>query len=663
MMLYRLKYAPMEKTAGTPIPSNPKQWSAEITKALVNQHSYVDTRSSRIKFDKTDPDERTASGVIILDKKAAVPFTIRPNENTSKIELDPLDVIFSNGKFNHLNEFSYRQAVDGAPSIQQFPKGKGEYSKAPAGNEYTGDLTGDITPLEFSGYPNAMSGPRAMTMASCGLLSRVVRNDNDMAALGTILTNYSGIDGAAEALGLKDSLFNLRTGTKDPDLRSQAVQVLRRDDGQLVVSFDDGETRAISAIELKEILGNDAVQVMRELMNRGWSIIRDFPTVRSCEAPIINTLPSVIEQGGYHRLITTDGCAVNGIVATKMLTFDGQIESRQKVVLEGGGFDIGQGFIGTRIPEPLHGHPGGTSVLDAHGSGCFMDESFGSVMFTPSVRIHQVVELPGHPPMMIVDSLDTMERIGLVLAPHLVRPQPISKRHMSEYPMLPPKSYYLPSNLIWVETTHRVELADKTKRNSIKDPRPMVTLSKNAGRYELHGKTHTGDVHLRNMDEDEMRMKLASYGADDYAIEKACSLKSGQMSLWGLRKLGALSFTKKASISVNPRHIEKIRGAAGELLKSANEVLQTQNNEEMQDPKVMDAILSLQFVSEETLGEIVESLPLFEDVEDKLAKMVMAARHGERAIHEKGVSRALKGMGEAKTSIKTLAIELESREQ
>jgi hypothetical protein len=85
--------------------------------------------------------------------------------------------------------------------------------------------------------------------------------------------------------------------------------------------------------------------------------------------------------------------------------------------------------------------------------------------------------------------------------------------------------------------------------------------------------------------------------------------------------------------------------------------------ENLEDPRVMDRILSLQFVSDETLEELVDAEPLFEEVEDKVAKLLMAARQGEDSINEKATQRALKGIGMARNSLANLAVELESKER
>jgi hypothetical protein len=77
----------------------------------------------------------------------------------------------------------------------------------------------------------------------------------------------------------------------------------------------------------------------------------------------------------------------------------------------------------------------------------------------------------------------------------------------------------------------------------------------------------------------------------------------------------------------------------------------------------MDSALSLQLVSSENLDKVIEAEPNFMEVEDKLARMLVAARGGEAAIDERGVSRALKGMGDAIRSLKTLRMAMEDRKE
>lgn len=665
----------VEKIAGTRLPDDYNQWRSEVLKALVNQHPYIDTSQTKIVFQDVDTEEKTAWGVVIIDNKVAVVFSIRPNKDTGNIELDPLDVMFSDGKFKYLSEDSFKRAIDSQQPGRVYPENteEEEYGNLPPENEYVGDLTGDVTPLEYSGYPAAYGGPRAMTMASCGVISRVIRDDRDVNRLFNLLSNYDGINAAAEAVGLDDSLENLRSGVEPTPFGSEMAHIFQRDDGQLMVAFKNGETKSLSAIDLKQMFPDNHKNILRKVLGRGWAIVRNFPTAKSVEAPVINTLPSPLEEGGWCRLLRPDGEKVNGVAAMKVVDFDGRNIRKQKVITEDNEYATGKAFLGVRMTEDPDDHPVIESSLDPGKVGCFLNESFDPTM-TPNVRIEHVTEMPDEPIQIEAMRPGSGESIGLVVADSIVKPHRIDPRFTSDYDV-PTPAYYIPSHMSFVECgPGETELADKGKKNSIQSPddRAQAKLFKNANLYTISGDTEHGEITLQNMDEKEARTKLARLGADDHAIEKAMDMEDREeMGLYGLRVHDRIKLAEqKSPIEDLPRDLVEnqvhiIKEAADAAIEGANAVINQggRGQEALQDNESLNSLLSLQFVSEETLDELVESLPLFEEVEDRLGKLLMASRQGEDSIHEKGVQRALRGIGEAKKSLRTLAIELESREQ
>ena len=673
MRLYQKRYQPLVKLAGTKISKNPQQWGAEVLKALASQHPYVDESDVDIKVNYMDPEEKRAFGVVIVAGRAAVVFSIGPSEQTGQIELNPLDVMFvpnkdgDDGQFRHLSEFSFRDAIDQGGVGDVFPKGDGEsYSQLPPSNEYIGDMTGDVTPLEWSSY-DSMGGGNAMRTAGSGLLSCMLRDRTEVTTLSDLLDSHHGIGRAAKRLGLRDSLDNLLPEgdeTEDPFDTSPVVQIRKDDHNHLFVDFDGGETQPISAIELKELLHEEFKPMMREVMDRGWAFVRNFPTVRSPEVPMFNTLPTPIEEGGWHRVVTKSDKPVDGLVCTQMLDFDGGRLPRQKVICADGKFDEGKVALGSLAGEgklPVGTPRSGTL-------GCFLDESAGFVA-TPNIRITKTITLPDDGTVLVGTRMDTMQPIGLVLVDNLLKPQKVESGHYDQR-LIPDNAYYFPANLTFLELKDEsVGVVDATERDGISaksDKRPKATMRKNAGWYHLAGKVRGGHVNTGQVLEGEMRLKLASLGADDHAIERICEMGDGQMELRGLRrsrmKLASQDGLPRISAEVTNSVVRALKKCANDAMEGYNEAMQAEKPDPMEDPQALDAILSLQFVSDENLEEISEADNLFEMVEDKLARMLLAARQGEVSIHEKGVQRALKGIGEARKSIKTLNIELESRE-
>lgn len=677
MELFRPKYRPMEKTAGTKISQNPQQWPAEVQKALASQHPYIDDQEVDLKMNYLDPEEKRAFGAVIVHGKVAVLFSIRPGEQTGRVELDPLDVMFvpnedgSDGQFRHINEDSFREATRQDEVGDVYPESDDPYSKLPPGNEYIGDMTGDVTPLEWSGYPNSFGGSGAMRTAGCGLLSKVLKKDQDIDQLIRLLDTHNGVNRAATALGLRDSLAALEPeGDKqeNPFDTSGAVQIRRDKSNHMFVDFDKGGTQPISSVELKEILQERFQGVMRKVMKDGWAIIRDFPTVRSAEVPAFSVMPTEVEKGGWYRVVTKGGDMEPALVCTQMCDFDGQTIRSQKIISPEGKYDEGRVYTGVSTQERQY--PIGE--VRSGAKGCFLDESSGYVA-TPNIKIKRTTTMPDEGTVVIATRMDTMEDIGLVMVDNLLRPQRVMP---DDYPrgVVPENAYYFPRCFQFLETKGSLKGLDASETENLKkvqDKRPVATLRKNAGWYHLAGDIQGGSVNEPRMLEPQMRMKLASLGVDDYVIKKAAKMDEGQLELRGLRpsrfrapKTASLSIREAAKQSlVTRRALNEFEKSAAEAMAGYDEAMQAENPDPLEDPQTLDAILSLQFISDETLEEISDSDNLLEMTEDKLAKMLMAARQGEKSIHEKGVQRALQGVGEARKSLKTLQIELDHREQ
>ncbi|MFB6373595.1 MAG: hypothetical protein ABEN55_10870, partial [Bradymonadaceae bacterium] len=300
---------------------------------------------------------------------------------------------------------------------------------------------------------------------------------------------------------------------------------------------------------------------------------------------------------------------------------------------------------------------------------CFIREAFGQTEATPQLKIKKVVERGDHT-CIVANRLDTLETIGLCVIENLTRPESIRAGDETDEILPRGQSYYWPKHMDFVELGSRASLADEEDRvREGRDDRPIATLRKNANWYHLDGQTKTGSVQERMMDENEMRMKLAALSCDDQTIEKACEMEGGKMELRGLRPCRLKVASQDDPVSLPPaqrrqavRKLQKEAQKAMEGYDAAIERSQPKASEKAEDPDVMDTILSIQFVDEDTLREIVDSERVFRESEDKIARLLIAARRGVDGLHERGLKRALKGLGAVRDTLTTLKIELDSRE-
>lgn len=638
------KVREINKIAGVRLPENEKQWPAEVLKSLKSQHPYIDEGNIKIQFTRLDTSEDTAGGRVIVDKKIVLPFSIRKDEKSKKMELDPIDIMYADGQFKALNENSLIESMDN----QQVGRLEQKKDNVPSSNEYIGDQTGDVTPLEWSSYPAGFAGPRSTTAGS-GLLSYVVKNEQDVNRLFNALNTYENINSAAEAMGLRDSLENLKTGLEIRPSNVLVAHITKRRGLGYAVAFDNGDTRAVSARDLKAFLGEDFGPICRQIKQKGYAVYRNMPRAITADVSRMEMLPATVKLGGTYMMMHPDGNREKFHVFSEIIHFDGTVDKTYKAVSPRTlAYTTGKAFQGIRMSDDCSLPIG---VIEPGKKGFFVDENWGSNKASINIIIRQVVEMPDGLKVIVAQDEYTGRPIGLVPTPSILRPQEIPAYRRGEFPMLPEHSYYLPAHMSFVEVGDHIVLADKEARRHEK----TAHLKKNAGRFHLYGNTKDGQVDIRNMSADQMRLKLASYRLEDRIIDEASLMKEGEeKSLYNLQ-----SVAKKASKSkqnVIPRGLFRhLKTAAEDAIQAVNE-----SEEASSDPQIVDAVLSLQVMSDEAIEDLVGSEQIFIECEDKLARLLIAARQGQNAINEKAVQKALKGIGEARKSLKALALEMEA---
>lgn len=167
MISQPLFFAPTqhEKTAGYKMPANPKFWQGEIIRYLKSQHPYLPLEESEIDIRKLDATSGSAVGSVILSSQIAIPIIIKRPRPGSDPELSPMDVFFHKGRYQYLDPEAIKQLTH-KPQVGEPEKGK---SRAVGGNPYIGDMTGDATPLEYSGQASPFAGPYDGTKVSMDL--------------------------------------------------------------------------------------------------------------------------------------------------------------------------------------------------------------------------------------------------------------------------------------------------------------------------------------------------------------------------------------------------------------------------------------------------------------------------------------------------------------
>lgn len=145
---------------------------------------------------------------------------------------------------------------------------------------------------------------------------------------------------------------------------------------------------------------------------------------------------------------------------------------------------------------------------------------------------------------------------------------------------------------------------------------------------------------------------LIACSANNYEVENMNKLAAGQ-ELVLFSCLHAPASMQKIAGVISQQNIENAKAAQGlalDLLKEAAAI---------PDEPTVDAILSLGFLNKDNILEFIEAIPMYEEVASSLAKMLMSARLGFKAVNEAVVRKTMFGLVEILQvlhGVKSLAI-------
>ena len=215
-----LFFAPraMTKVAGYKLPQNPRFWQSEIIRYLKSQHPYLLLDSAEIDMRRMDAVKGAAVGSVILGQELAIPIIIKRPRPGADPELSPMDVFYHKGLYKFLDPEAIKNVTHN-PRIGEPEKGRD--TRAFGGNPYVGDVTGDATPLEYSGQASPFAGPYSGTKMSADIshellpewmlktASKTTEKMKDRAVLfGTTGAIGGAVRGAATGKGVKGRVLN-----------------------------------------------------------------------------------------------------------------------------------------------------------------------------------------------------------------------------------------------------------------------------------------------------------------------------------------------------------------------------------------------------------------------------------------------------------------------
>lgn len=291
------------KVAGYKMPTNPAMWKSEIIRYLKAQHPYLPLERADIDMRRTDATKGAAVGSIVLDGKIVVPVIINRPRPGSQPELAPMDVFFHEGRYHYLDPEAIRHLTHRPQVGTPEP---GHKSRAMGGNPYIGDVTGDATPLEYSGQASPFAGPFDGTKVSHDISAELLpdwllkeaneklKERGRAAARGSVMFGTSGVVGGA-----------IRGALTGKGVKGRAAEALRQAGKGLAGGVGAGAAVGAASPTVERALGIAKAQKKEQTQAIKSVVKRELAKSASAELPMVVTagVSAVAEGGLLSRLV------------------------------------------------------------------------------------------------------------------------------------------------------------------------------------------------------------------------------------------------------------------------------------------------------------------------------------------------------------------------
>ena len=686
------KTANFAKLAAHSLPKDPSLWQADILKKLVMDHPYLPINDAQVIFRKVDPTKGAALGAIVLGGgKISIPILIKTPTGSNNPKLEPLDVFFNKGMYRPLTRSTIKSIMFN-PKIGEPIRPTTQNVRG--ANPYIGDVTGDASPLEFTGQPSPYAGPYDAVKLSSAMfvgrenhlkgiwskkapfITKISVDENSLAQLKNMLKSQPSI--LHSARGQKDLLQ--KALRKDPDVGAERivpdvpsmVQVLKGPAGGYFIKFLRGPATKVSTEELRTIFRDRLPKILSIVDQYGrWVGIENIIFGSYAADSYRRTQIKPIRTDGYFIVATQDGGGVRGHVARVVVTPAGEPVEMRLFVGDDGSYGFSDHMYG-RVLTDHNILPIGQPAVGKKGT--FVHYSFGSPTATVPVQINRLVTAGSYKCFIVSDLLHGKSYALVPLreitdfAPSPIVPEEI-KTAAGNLPVV-----YIPGEALFTELKRPINIAqslsDLTKvSNLYQDAEPRVRITFGGGLFTIDGEVwkKTAEWPLKReresvskdfLNEDTLYEELIGFGvrpADVFTIEKTCE-KKGELivtdltdSQWKETDKPSLQFT-----SAQPETIEFINALKPNILKEAAET---------EDRDTIDAALSLEMLNTDNIQHFLDYIGEFEQVTEKLANLLVISRLGLKPINQMSVKKAMLGMSDTIEKLRTLQSQVESPDQ
>lgn len=665
-----------KKAAAYKLPGNPKLWQTEIAKHLASQHPYLELEDVQINFRHMDAVKGAAVGAVVIpEKEIAIPIIIKRPGVGADPELSPLDVFLHKGAALHLNPQNIKTLTHkpqiGEPTSNDYAQGG---PRVIGSNPYIGDLTGDASPLEYSGQASPFAGPfDAFSVKAGSLVEGMCKHGfihpNDLTNFRKMLaSNPQLLQGASNNLNLIDLLMKYKQPAAVPHapnvVRPNILQVWRdRMTGKLNYKFSGGQETAATRGELQTMLGDKYPEAMAKVDSTGVYMIAEEINRASWETKRPPNEARPILGDGLYMVRGRGNDTYHGFVCQRMMRLNGESLPVKLFVTTDGRYAISGELFGVKLTRKNR-LPARRPV--AGQTGVFVSYIHGSPIASVPLRIINIVDVPTqdeNKSLRIFNVVDpvTGEKQSAIPYEGVLGYQRMIDIEPTAMSQTRGDIYYIPADVDWVTISQPVAVAQSSDQ-----------LSKLATAAEQFSETHVAfngagfyveskfsdkvaNFEVNNLSEPSLREVLVSMGMDVDNTDEVIKFARDHRGMdAGANLCGLLppqghgySVEKKADPWLPSQDTTDFINSFRvdfDLLKSAAE----------SDGETLDAMLSLHFVTPQNARYFVDHIETFEDIVSRLAALLVSVRLGMKHVKEQAVKDSMEGLSRVVSQLRLL---------
>lgn len=648
----------MIKVSGKiPMGGNSEMWSNEALAALYKQHPYLGANEVNLQIDAHEPNLGAMIGSFIVTP----PGSIRTTDNQAagsgyNTQIDPaakslripvvinagklsgFDVfVSSDGKFRPLNEERFNAASAEDPTY---------YAASPAdlaGGGGGGGMTPDV-PTEGPMYGRrSAQGAGATKLAS--LMRGVGAEDVNRFAdsLPTDAETQAAVGRVPQLVATMIKMAGLVTVPRLKVVAPTGFVMTKCAGGFEALSFC--KTSGFTSATLPNSAGLSIPDLaLQELMTPGGVVVVNDggPGLEISQAVAAE---EIVDFGAY-AVMTKSASLVDAVVFTDVRRVSGE-KTGLKIAVSMSGATLQQDVVGVKLAHLVAPPISSISESSANGPGFFIVNDY----VTTPVVVRSRISSP------LGDSYMYQDDMGV--------PGLLKKANVNTVTHIRGNDYLVPMNTRFVSTTTGVKLVDSissyTKLASVANSDRTMSVYFTDRSYALRG---SGSADISDDDKNGLTKKAAAA----VLVSLGGTAESINSVLDTARALGSCEFvhpevvavtarTKTASadlsylrVNLLPDMIEILNmpGTHGSpILEKLAQSIAAQDS--------IDSILALNFVNSDNVAGFVDLIPEYEQVVQRLAELLMAARIGLPDVPESAVESAMKNLDRVLTGLSALA--------